>query len=505
MATVHWMFVIIGEALLLAYLIELPFDRRPGTPVWLGWLTAVSIMATAFVWYRGLRRLRYGGWDSVVDVAPLFLVALTLDVTSAATDLLLARTLLRSMRGSLPRKLLHTLGGLACVAAGLLLSTEPPDRAVARILVSGVVLILITLLFHVFLGNLARYDRALSRERVLAKVSGQLTGRVDQARIAEVVIGAVETLAGEGVRAAVAVGSNDRMQVVSTTEDLRPAVGALLRWDDGALRVAQPTQPQARLIGPMVDAPPPGRRLFPITAREELYGLLLADLPERIDPDVRATMESLCSSAGLALANAVLTEELTKLAFHDPLTRLANRSLLSEQTDTALARTARADSTVALLVLDLDGFKRINDEYGHLAGDEALVIVAARLLDQVREGDVVARLGGDEFAVLLTDLRDPGEATAVARRIIRALDGPLLVGDDEVPVGVSIGITVWPYPSGPPGSRTSRKAPPPGLDDLLHDADTVMYVAKSRGSGYELYPGRQLGSQQTPAEPGPQP
>jgi diguanylate cyclase (GGDEF)-like protein len=454
-----------------------------------------------------------------VDAIPLFLVALTFNAAAPATDLMFARTLLRSMRGSLPAKLAHSAAGLACVTFGLLLSAEPPDRIMARLVISGTTLGIVTVLFHVFLSNVARYDRSLGRERVLAQVSGELTGRVDQQRICEVAIGAATRIVGEVVAVAVALGPRDRLHVIATTEDLHPAIGAVLRHEDGEVRLAQPSQPQANFIAALLDAPRASLCLFPITARDELYGVLLVDVPEQAEHGVHVALKNLCSSAGMALANAVLTQELTKLAFHDSLTRLANRALLSEQTDTALARTARGDGAVALLVLDLDGFKRINDEFGHRAGDEALVIVAARLLDQVREGDVVARLGGDEFGVLLADLHDASEATAVARRILGALGGPLAVGEDQIPVGASIGIAVWPCPAAARGAKKSRQGPLPRLDDLLHDADTVMYVAKSRGSGYEVFPGSSRSRprrvpeqpdqperpQERPAEPGSRP
>jgi diguanylate cyclase (GGDEF)-like protein len=141
---------------------------------------------------------------------------------------------------------------------------------------------------------------------------------------------------------------------------------------------------------------------------------------------------------------------------------------------------------VALLVLDLDGFKGINDQYGHRAGDETLMIVAGRLRDQLREGDVAARLGGDEFAVLLVDLDDPAPATTVAERILAALNQPLRVADDELVVGASIGVVTWSASPAPPGPTPREERPRPTLDRLLNDADTAMYLAKSRGTGYEV-------------------
>jgi diguanylate cyclase (GGDEF)-like protein len=208
-------------------------------------------------------------------------------------------------------------------------------------------------------------------------------------------------------------------------------------------------------------------------------------------PALCAALDRLCSKAGLALANAALDAELTSMAFHDPLTRLPNRALLAEQTDTALARAARSGTAIALLVLDLDGFKRINDQLGHRAGDETLRIVVARLRDQLRDADVAARLGGDEFAVLLADLADPADATTVARRIIGALGEPFRLGDQQhAKVGASLGIVTWSAPSSPPGMDSPKEGSVPELDGLLHDADAAMYLAKRRGTGYELVSGQ---------------
>jgi diguanylate cyclase (GGDEF)-like protein len=228
--------------------------------------------------------------------------------------------------------------------------------------------------------------------------------------------------------------------------------------------------------------------IWPITVRGQFQGVLMLDTTVPVGDNLCDTLGSLSSSAGLALATAQLTAELTNLAFYDPLTRLSNRALLSDQSDKAIARAARNGTTVALFVLDLNSFKRINDELGHRAGDEALVIVAARLLDQVREGDVVARIGGDEFAVLLTDLRDAEEATTVARRILGALSWPLQIDSHAMPIGASIGVVVWSVNDSPADAEEGRR-PLPRLDSLLHDADTAMYLAKSQGTGYEVFTG----------------
>jgi diguanylate cyclase (GGDEF)-like protein/PAS domain S-box-containing protein len=164
-------------------------------------------------------------------------------------------------------------------------------------------------------------------------------------------------------------------------------------------------------------------------------------------------------------------EQVTYQAFHDPLTDLANRALFTDQVASALAR--RGDSsteTVAVLLLDLDDFKTVNDSLGHAAGDELLVAVAARLRSCVRPGDTLARLAGDEFAILLDDLDDERAAVAVAKRVGARLEAPFEIDEMEIAVRASIGISLGQTPDARP-------------EDLMRDADVAMYEAKAGGKG----------------------
>jgi diguanylate cyclase (GGDEF)-like protein/PAS domain S-box-containing protein len=159
--------------------------------------------------------------------------------------------------------------------------------------------------------------------------------------------------------------------------------------------------------------------------------------------------------------------KLTEMALHDGLTGLPNRLLLLDRVNHALARSMRRVSSVAVLFLDLDRFKVVNDSKGHAAGDVLLIAAAERLQRALRPNDTVARLGGDEFVVLCEDLNAPSEASAVARRLLRALSRPVDLDGREVVVTASIGIAI-----GQPGSSA---------DTLLRQADTAMYQAKARG------------------------
>ncbi|HET9769604.1 MAG TPA: EAL domain-containing protein [Acidimicrobiia bacterium] len=161
-------------------------------------------------------------------------------------------------------------------------------------------------------------------------------------------------------------------------------------------------------------------------------------------------------------------EALSHLALHDPLTGLPNRSLFMDRLGQALRRLDRRDRVLAVLFVDLDRFKAINDRMGHAVGDEMLMAVGSRLREVLRPHDTVARLGGDEFVVLCEDLEDDRAAVRVAERVLAALDRPVSFGEQELTCSASIGIAL---------SCRSDATP----DALLRDADMAMYRAKETG------------------------
>lgn len=164
-----------------------------------------------------------------------------------------------------------------------------------------------------------------------------------------------------------------------------------------------------------------------------------------------------------------------ELAYQDPLTGLPNRRQFEEALRTAAASLPRAGGSHAVLLLDLNGFKQINDTYGHAIGDEVLVVTAQRLLGAVRDGDLVARLGGDEFVVLSLHLPGPEAATNIALRIMKALAEPVATGSAVHHVGTGIGISLLP--------EDARTAP-----EALRKADVALYRAKSeRRSAFRFF------------------
>lgn len=165
------------------------------------------------------------------------------------------------------------------------------------------------------------------------------------------------------------------------------------------------------------------------------------------------------------------SSKLAYLAQHDPLTGLPNRVLLSERLTRAIGLAKRHQHQVALIYLDLDAFKPINDSLGHAAGDCLLKSVAVRLSECIRDTDTICRQGGDEFVVLLSEIEKPLDAARIAEKILGALAAPYQIGNHELRITASIGISI--YPDHGTDNRT-----------LLNNADTAMYHAKNSGCNY---------------------
>jgi diguanylate cyclase (GGDEF)-like protein len=212
-------------------------------------------------------------------------------------------------------------------------------------------------------------------------------------------------------------------------------------------------------------------------------GMLLLLNPARGTKLGRNEESLLSTVAGLisvALENGQLAEairamsvekaELAHRAFYDPLTQIANRSLFLETVATSLGQLATSRRPVAVMFIDLDGFKEINDNFGHAVGDRVLSAVAARLRVQVRKLDLAARIGGDEFGMLLDGMRHFSDAAVVADRIIETLRRPIPIDDAMVTIGASVGVAVV---------EDAADAPEP--EELMRRADMAMYLAKRQG------------------------
>lgn len=168
-------------------------------------------------------------------------------------------------------------------------------------------------------------------------------------------------------------------------------------------------------------------------------------------------------------------ERIRELAYHDVLTGLPNRLLLQDRLNHALASAQRRRHHLAVLFIDLDSFKNVNDSLGHVVGDQLLTEVASRLLGSVRDVDTVARLGGDEFVVVLENLNEKSDAVSVAAKIHTAFDRPITVGALTLHSTASIGIAIYPEDGD-------------SVENLIQNADTAMYQAKALGRGnYQFF------------------
>jgi diguanylate cyclase (GGDEF)-like protein/hemerythrin-like metal-binding protein/PAS domain S-box-containing protein len=163
-------------------------------------------------------------------------------------------------------------------------------------------------------------------------------------------------------------------------------------------------------------------------------------------------------------------KELAFIAHHDPLTGLPNRLLLSDRLKLAMVQAERRKEKLAVVYIDLDGFKEINDRYGHEAGDQLLVEVAKNLRHTLREGDTLARIGGDEFVAILNDVKADAEDTRLFKRLLSAASKPVVVDGEPLHVSASIGVVFY------PDERENVDA-----DQLIRDADRAMYEAKESG------------------------
>ena len=288
--------------------------------------------------------------------------------------------------------------------------------------------------------------------------------------------------------------------VLSFAQDLSGELRLEHHWHTGdpgldafCARAAAAPLPQAELVGRMLRGGAPfvvhagmehhnpllvlagevGLRwmaVFPIANPERQQRLLVLLSVEMLalDAPLLRAMGNVGGQLGQAYARDEAERRLWHQAFHDQLTGLANRALFIDRLEHALRRAVRHGSTCAVLLLDLDDFKRVNDTRGHLVGDRLVRAVAARLCEHLRLEDSVARLGGDEFAVLLEDV-DPGAAEVAAERMIAALLHPFRIDGRELLVSTSVGVAL----SGDAN----------GSDEIMRGADLAMYVAKSRGKG----------------------
>jgi diguanylate cyclase (GGDEF)-like protein len=257
--------------------------------------------------------------------------------------------------------------------------------------------------------------------------------------------------------------------------------------DDAIVRRAVATGQVSVVQDPHPDETEPGYSTIavPLKVREKAIGALCArrkENPGSIADNDRYLLSALADHAAIAIENARLYKEtqqklqqrkqseeaIRQLAYHDPLTGLPNRMLFDDRLGIALARARRYRQRVAVLLLDLDGFKEVNDRLGHSVGDQLLKAVGERLVAMLRASDSVCRMGGDEFLLLLSEIERAKHASRAAERILDIIRQPFSLDEHDLEITTSIGLALYPD-DGKDG------------DTLVERADVAMYRAKGAG------------------------
>ena len=262
-------------------------------------------------------------------------------------------------------------------------------------------------------------------------------------------------------------------------EDANPAIAGIFGYTQAQL-VGQPIQPLIpELTSAMHDLESYTKSRKGLSRYREAAGFHKngKQLPLEINiarMELNAAMHFVCLVRDIAERKQA-EAKLIQLALYDQLTGLPNRTMFYERLASLLPQARRTKSEMALLFIDLDGFKSVNDSMGHGIGDQLLQEVGKRLLASIRESDTVARMGGDEFTVILNNMQDSGQTASIAEKIIDAINQPIHLNGKSCKVGASIGIAIYPN-----HAKTAN--------DLVRAADSAMYHAKASGkNAYRLY------------------
>ena len=306
-----------------------------------------------------------------------------------------------------------------------------------------------------------RAQRSLSHSQALEQGQRELLSMVARARELPEVL--------EGIAAFVTRMGSDLSCLLWLLEGGRPqpTAGDLKAFDERPRAV----DACARACGPVVALEDEPCWAWPVLDHGgAIAGVLTArpEEPRAPSREERELLDAAARLAALAWEHSAMASRLTHQAHHDALTGLPNRVLLEDRLTQSLAQAKRNQQQVALLFVDLDGFKGVNDTLGHAAGDTLLKQVAARLAWAVRASDTLARMGGDEFAIVLNDVRDTPSAMRVGEKLLESLAAPFPLEGRELRISASIGLAFYPED---------------GLDadTLLRHADVAMYRAKASG------------------------
>lgn len=341
---------------------------------------------------------------------------------------------------------------------------------------------------HIELSFVVRPDDTVAYAMRMGQRAAERVGREVPAGLRELVDRARSDRPKRGVTAFVLIDGRPAVAgagIIRPEHDPPPADPSLLLFVDlidrsflerlthhfGLIDLRWQTAGEEPLPGRLALHTSDGMALGTLAWRIDLPGSIML---RRIMPTLAAVVLAIGLATILVLRHARATACLLRAAearvVHDALTGLPNRLLFHDRVERALAAVRREGGSVAILYLDMDGFKAVNDTGGHEAGDQVLIETARRLLGVLREADTVARLGGDEFAILQQGGDQPEAAEALCRRLLAALEAPFAIGERQFRLGASIGVAI---------------APDDGIDPalLLRCADLALYRAKAAGRG----------------------
>jgi diguanylate cyclase (GGDEF)-like protein len=431
-ARVRWCFLLFGLFFVVTFLPQLIASPRPPA---LRLLAVCVLLGLGAWWIRCYRTGRFPWPGLLLEFAAFVLCGVVPDDAFKSLGLLYIAVNFRTLYGRLGGALLYagfaiaTFGLTVVLAADLGAENRLPQflQTIPGVPVLAVIANLVSM------ASL-RSERAAARERTLSRSGLALALAGDEDEVRRVGAGAVTELLS-GVAGA-------RIQVVH---------------------------------GPIPPVPTRGDHVLSVAlrTRDGEIGQVVVETDEVVSAEVRDALDVLTMQIALALENVTLTASLRHQALHDGLTGLANRRHAELRLEQGVQQRPEG---LAVVLADLDGFKAVNDAYGHGAGDDLLAVLARRIRGHVGERGLVARLGGDEFVVLLDGCSDLDECLAVAQGLVDVVSAPVELAKATVRVGLSAGLSA--------GRRGATVA------SLLRDADLAMYAAKRAGGGRVRVHGR---------------
>ncbi|MBG6056611.1 diguanylate cyclase (GGDEF)-like protein [Cryobacterium sp. MP_M5] len=440
-----------------------------------GGLRVLALVSTAglyALWVFGYLRRHSQVWTSVADAVGMVGFAVACPDSHAIMPILFSAVWFRSLVGTVWQTVAR--GVIYASAIGAIIALWPvfhpgPDRLEPLSFAGSLPTLFVTMFIVWMLGQtLIKRDESIARDRILASTGSRFLGTTDSA--------VIRALAWSVTEQFCAVTPGLVVLQVQSTDDGLSITGAA--GHVGVLPLVLPsvvlTTPTDGTSARILD-PRPLDVVVGASLRWDCLSLglssgggwLLVGAPRSVPSEAVLSIRGLIGQVSLAMGNSRAHHELATQARTDSLTGLDNRGSFTRQVSRGIGETV-SRAGVRVLFLDLDDFKNVNDELGHRAGDELLVVVGSRLRRGTRETDVCARLGGDEFAVLLKDASDQ-DAIELAERLVAMIAEPFVFDGHPIAVGASVGI--------------SSAAAANDLEDLLHQADVAMYAAKAGGKG----------------------